>query len=191
VVHHPNFTTPPATVRQTLPVSFTATGLVPIPTIAFDTPSTFTLASDTSSSTQNRRFQNRGALPSTGIAVGDFTVKVGAQPPGGGVSVSIAPSSTTKRYGIIVTSIGADATCNVEISIARPIATIGTTTPKPSLPSCGRWRATAASLPPLPFRPSVGAAVDAVLLGLVAALPSALLPAWRAASLDPVAAFQR
>jgi len=44
---------------------------------------------------------------------------------------------------------------------------------------------------PLHFRPSVGAAVGAALLGLAAALPSALLSAWRAASLDPVAAFRR
>jgi lipoprotein-releasing system permease protein len=44
---------------------------------------------------------------------------------------------------------------------------------------------------PLPFRPSLSAAAGAALLGLAAALPAALLPAWRAAAADPIAAFRR
>ena len=123
-----SFATPPGTVRQTLPVSFTAAGLAPVPTIAFDAASTFTLSSGVASSTQNRLFRNRGALPYTGIAVSDFTVEVGAQPPGGGVSASIATGSATGRCGTNVSSIGANATCNVGISITRPTSTVGTTT---------------------------------------------------------------
>jgi lipoprotein-releasing system permease protein len=44
---------------------------------------------------------------------------------------------------------------------------------------------------PLPFRPSFSAAAAAALLGLAAALPAALLPAWNAATADPIAAFRR
>ena len=80
------------------------------------------------SSTQDRLFRNRSALPYTGIAVGDFTVKVGAQPPGGGVSASIATGSAAGRCGTSVSSIGANATCNVRISITRPTSTVGTNT---------------------------------------------------------------
>ena len=120
--------TPPGTVRQTLLVSFTAAGLAPAPTIAFDAPSTFTLSSGTASSTQNRLFRNRGALPYAGIAIGDFTVEVTAQPPGGGVSASIATGSATGRCGTNVSSLSPNATCNVGITVARPISTVGTTT---------------------------------------------------------------
>lgn len=112
----------------TLPVSFTAVGLAPLPTIAYSAPDTQSLAPSVNSATFNRLFHNRGAFGISSINFADFDAAVHAQPPGGGINVSIVAVAAPGRCGGTVTSlgVGAAANCNVAYRVTRPAGRTGT-----------------------------------------------------------------
>jgi hypothetical protein len=110
-----------------LPVSFTAAGLAPVPTIAHAPPDTRTVGAGVNSATFNRLFHNRGALEISPIAFTDVEATVQAQPPGGGLGVSIVTTPTAGRCGGTATSLSAGASCNVpSYQVTRPPGTTGT-----------------------------------------------------------------